>query len=94
MCQAKPAVETISRDFSIVWRQANGKPLVCLNNAPSAQKPQIVRTAPGLPGGNVCAEWPRSVDQYRRGPNQIVILDLFDKEVGNSRSADDPVPPI
>ena len=35
-------VEMIRRDFTILSRQVNGKPLVYLNNGASAQKPQVV----------------------------------------------------
>ena len=35
-------VETIRRDFPILSRQVNGKPLVYLDNGASAQKPQVV----------------------------------------------------
>ena len=35
-------VEMIRRDFLILSRQVNGKPLVYLDNGASAQKPQVV----------------------------------------------------
>lgn len=35
-------VETVRRDFPILSRQVNGKPLVYLDNGASAQKPQVV----------------------------------------------------
>ena len=35
-------VETIRRDFPILGREVNGKPLVYLDNGASAQKPQVV----------------------------------------------------
>ena len=35
-------VEMIRRDFPILSRQVNGKPLVYLDNGASAQKPQVV----------------------------------------------------
>ena len=35
-------VETIRRDFPILSREVNGKPLVYLDNGASAQKPQVV----------------------------------------------------
>ncbi len=35
-------VETIRKDFPILSRQVNGKPLVYLDNGASAQKPQVV----------------------------------------------------
>lgn len=35
-------VDAIRRDFPILWREVNGKPLVYLDNGASAQKPQAV----------------------------------------------------
>ncbi|NND20979.1 MAG: aminotransferase class V-fold PLP-dependent enzyme, partial [Silicimonas sp.] len=35
-------VETIRKDFPILAREVNGKPLVYLDNGASAQKPQVV----------------------------------------------------
>ena len=35
-------VEKIRKDFPILSRQVNGKPLVYLDNGASAQKPQVV----------------------------------------------------
>ena len=35
-------VEAVRRDFPILSRQVNGKPLVYLDNGASAQKPQVV----------------------------------------------------
>ena len=34
--------ETIRRDFPILSREVNGRPLVYLDNGASAQKPQVV----------------------------------------------------
>jgi cysteine desulfurase/selenocysteine lyase len=35
-------VEMTRRNFPILWRQVNGKPLVYLDKGASAQKPQVV----------------------------------------------------
>ncbi|MDP3961734.1 MAG: aminotransferase class V-fold PLP-dependent enzyme, partial [Pseudorhodobacter sp.] len=35
-------IDAIRRDFPILARQVNGKPLVYLDNGASAQKPQVV----------------------------------------------------
>ena len=35
-------VETVRRDFPILSREVNGKPLVYLDNGASAQKPQVM----------------------------------------------------
>ena len=35
-------IDMIRRDFPILSRQVNGKPLVYLDNGASAQKPQVV----------------------------------------------------
>ena len=35
-------VEAIRRDFPILSREVNGRPLVYLDNGASAQKPQVV----------------------------------------------------
>ncbi len=42
-------VEAIRRDFPILSREVNGKPLVYLDNGASAQKPKVVIDAVTTP---------------------------------------------